>query len=163
MTCDELRAFLDASLPGERSAEQMEEVRRHAMGCQACGVYLSELLRVEGELNNLPAIEPSAALVANVMQRVRRGSPKQATSTIGEMAWWTAMLLGLSVSLVASLWPLRPASWLRGLWEIDVGADASNPVKELLQQPLPVVAVAAVGLTLFVVALLWREVEGSLP
>lgn len=160
MTCDELRTYLETTLSDERQAQPMDEIRQHAQECPACTAYLSELLQLEQELGELPSIPAATDLLGNVMKRIGKESSATTADTARELAWCAAMLLGLGVAAMAWSWPFSSAQWIGQLWDIRAGAPIAGPMKNLLQQPMPVLVAGGLGMVLIVFAL-FRERPGS--
>jgi hypothetical protein len=113
MTCQELKNFIENTLPGERDSTALAEAHQHALTCPACAAALSDMLRLEEELTRLCRVEADERLTETVMSRIASLSSSRA----GWRAHWdllgvTFMVAG-AVILAALYW--WTTDWSDGL------------------------------------------------
>jgi hypothetical protein len=109
MTCQELKNFIENSLPLERDSAAIAEARQHASTCPACAAALADMLRLEEALTRLPGVEADEQLTQAVMRRIGAlASSSVRNRTYGDL---------LAVSLmVAGTLILGVVYWWAGAW-----------------------------------------------
>jgi len=80
---------------GRLKASEALEVEKHLSACPACSLRVNEFRAVSGLLDELPAIEPSAAFDIRVRARVAAEPVKQ--------SWWASFAPSPRVAFAASL------------------------------------------------------------
>jgi hypothetical protein len=120
MNCVELAAELDRTLLRQRDRQWIHEARQHAMQCPACARLL-ELHVVEERLTGLAGIEPSAAFLVTVMDRIARAEPEKDPAFdverfCGEVLRYPVMLAGALLMALAYVIPSAGHSLLSNLW-----------------------------------------------
>jgi len=116
MNCDELTATLETTLLRERDPLWLDEARRHTETCPSCARLL-EWHRLEEELADLPAVEPSGRLLEDVMSRLARPAPAFPTTRGFGREWSRYAVLAAGALLLAAAYlvPAAGESWLSNL------------------------------------------------
>jgi hypothetical protein len=118
MNCEEIAATLEGTLIRERDPRWLHEARRHAAGCPSCARLL-ELHRLEEDLTDLPAVEPSRLLLESVMDRITQREsatvPSSGRSSY-ELIKSAAIFVGALVLASAYMVPAAGQSWLSNFW-----------------------------------------------
>jgi len=70
VNCERISSALIPYLDGRASAAEQRAVEAHAAICPACHERIEEFRRLFGVLNEMPAIEPSAAFNARLRERL---------------------------------------------------------------------------------------------
>jgi anti-sigma factor RsiW len=98
--CERISSELIPYLDGRANAAEQSAVESHAAVCPACRERIEEFRKLFGVLNQMPAIEPSAAFDARVRERISaepRGSLFDWLVPAPRLAFALAILLALSV------------------------------------------------------------------
>lgn len=167
MTCDELRAYIDATLPEERMAYN-PEVQHHINQCPACAAYAGRLADLEQQLSLLPPIPAEPFTVEAVMQRIRGESPAPAPSPVpatlparphSEGLMWLALPASLALTALAYLGTSSGAESLRG--DFSIHWVHNSLLYNLLHQGPSTSLLCGLAAVLAAVALLWHDSEDS--
>jgi hypothetical protein len=117
MNCEEIAAALEMSLIRERDPEWMRAAFEHAEQCPACARLL-DAHRVEEQLCELSAFEPSGRLLESVMSRIAEHAqqpvPPWRASVLAAIKY-PMVVVGALVLAVATLVPPPGATWLENL------------------------------------------------
>jgi predicted anti-sigma-YlaC factor YlaD len=163
MTCDELRAYLDATLAEDHTPEILEQVQQHVAACPSCAEYLADMATVEQQLRALPPFKPDAKLLQTVMAQVRHKKPASAAvaQTVGDMLRWAALVLSAVITTVAMYRGSSIGEWFFRLssWHVrPVGLTSS-----LLQPPPAIMLVYGLAAILAAVAILGQDSSDDQP
>jgi predicted anti-sigma-YlaC factor YlaD len=159
MTCEELRTFLDTTLPAERTPQQIAAAREHARECPDCSGYLSQTLELEEQLSALPPIPAGAAVEQAVMSRIlrKRGSRAGvASESRAELTWSVLLGLGLLLSVLPYLAELSNGKWFKHPWafRLQLGRQLGYSA---FMQPWPTVVLGALAAGLTATVILWQD------
>lgn len=103
--CVRLRAHLEALVDGQVEPAIAAELRAHLAVCDACREHYAEAASLPSRLAAVPAPEPPASLVRDVVRRVSR-------ERVGALRLWAPLGAELALFLV-TLWYV---SGFRGLY-----------------------------------------------
>jgi len=95
MSCSKMESKILPFVDGRLKASEALEVEKHLSACPACSLRVNEFRAVSGLLDELPAIEPSAAFDIRVRARVAAEPVKQ--------SWWASFAPSPRVAFAASL------------------------------------------------------------
>lgn len=109
MTCEELKKFIENSLPRERDSAAMADAHRHASTCPACAATLSDMLSLEDALTRLPGMEADEQFTQVVMNRIASLSSSPVPQRGGRD--WLAVSLMAAGALVLAI-----VYWWTGAW-----------------------------------------------
>ena len=128
MNCREFKTFVDAGPLRDRSAQELQEARRHTDSCPTCRDYLEAVSSLERDLTALPAIAPSEGFSASIVDRIVNEKQVLESPAV-DLLPWAAALIATAAAAVGFLFWVQPqawASWLGGVWG-DTVAIATEP------------------------------------
>jgi anti-sigma factor RsiW len=96
LTCARVRAQLEALVDGDLPPGRAGDVREHLVACAACRAHHAESSSLPHRLAAIGGPQPPAALVHDVLRRVRR-------ERVGPLRLWGPLVMEVALSLVA-LW-----------------------------------------------------------
>src|ERR1700685_476798 len=102
MSCTRMENKILAYVDGRLKESERLEMEKHLSACGACQLRVNEFRAVAGFLDELPQIEPSAAVDVRVRARVAAEPVKQ-----GWWAWFTPsprVAFAASLLLLATVW-----------------------------------------------------------
>lgn len=102
MSCKRMESKILGYVDGRLKEGEQLEVEKHLGNCAACRLRVNEFRAVNGLLEELPAIEPSAAFDLRVHARVAAEPVKQSW-----WAWFTPsprVAFAAAILLLASVW-----------------------------------------------------------
>jgi anti-sigma factor RsiW len=95
MSCARMENKILPYVDGRLKQNEAREMEKHLLTCPACSLRVNEFRAVSGLLDELPAIEPSAAFDVRVRARVAAEPAKQ--------SWWAWFAPSPRVAFAASL------------------------------------------------------------